>query len=142
MSHPEAERPMTILAANSHKILIDTDIEFLGTEFFMNIRWIHGAIFNAKFSVFSKDDLGVELEVFRAKSEEDAEIMQAFLNIKSVSTAFYKKESDDLNLIWEVFEKFSEKKIGESYDRVSAEYFGIEYQKKHNIPIFVSSRKK
>ena len=140
MSHPNATLPMTVLAAESHLIL--ADLVSLGSKFFSEIRWVSGNAFDATDSVFSKDDHGVTLEVFRAKSKDDAEKMGAFLNLKGMTTNFYVNTSDDLNQMWGIFEKFSEEKVGETHDRVSAEYFGIEYTKKHNIPTFIGKIEK
>lgn len=136
MSHTEASRPLVIIGAESHSIL--ADLQDFGAELYSSVRWIRGNIFDATFSVFSKDDLGVDVEIFRGKSKEDAETMSAFLNLRGKTIQFYIKESDNLNLKWGIFEKFSEEKVGESTDRVSAEYFGIEYTKKNNVPTFVA----
>ena len=136
MAHPEASRPLVIIGAESHSIL--ADLNDFGAELYSSVRWIRGNIFDAKFSVFSKDDLGVDVEIFRGKSKEDAEIMSTFLNLRGKTISFYVNESDNLNLKWGIFEKFSEEKVGESTDRVSAEYFGIEYTKKNNVPTFIA----
>lgn len=140
MVHPEAEKPFGILGAENYRIL--SKLDGLGYEFYTSIKWMRGNLFDATYSVFTKDNLGVELEIFRAKTNKDADSMAAFLNLRGKTVEFYAKESDDLNLHWGIFEKFSEKLVGKSHDRVSAEYFGIEYTKKNNVPTFITTIEK
>jgi len=140
MCHPEAQRPLTIVGAEGHHIL--AELKEFGYQLFSGVKWVRGNIFDATTSVFMKDDLGVEVEVFRAKSITDAETMAAFLNINGKTVQYYTKTSDNLNTQWGVYEKFSEKLVGKSHDRASAEYFGIEYTKKNSVPTFVAPMEK
>lgn len=137
MNLTESPTPKTLMGASTFEIL--PSLKGLTPTFFKHITWINHYPDPALFSVFSEDRNGIRVEVYRSGSLEEADTTAFFLNEYSQSKQFYVDSSEDLDRTWLVMESRpdGEVEIGRYVDRLSAEYFALDYRSQSDHPIQV-----
>ncbi|MCB0280374.1 MAG: hypothetical protein KDD94_12775 [Calditrichaeota bacterium] len=137
MNFADSPFPKTILGTDTFEIM--ADLEELGHPLFQTVNWVNNYPDPASHSVYTIDDNGIKIEVYRALDKEEAKTTAFFFNHRGRTERFFVDAAENLNTSWQVVELTDqgEKEIGRYVDRLSAENFAMDYGKREAKKILV-----